>query len=629
MTREEHLQFCNKCTNRQMNLQKGLICKLTNEKADFEGSCENFERDASVQEVTKPEVLDNTELLAALPVDLKSRLIPHQNLVYAVVGGFFLSIIGALLWAVITVAIQYQIGYMAVGVGLLVGMGVRFFGAGIEPIFGVVGGFFALLGCLLGNLFSQVGFIAAAESLSYLETLSLLDLEIILSIYQESFSIMDLLFYAIAIYEGYKFAFRQIPSRISAQEDLTPKFSNLRLPLVVACFLLISVTAFSLSKGFSGEKTYYYENGSVLSQGTYLNGKENGLWTYYHENGEKLLLAHYAAGIEKGAWLWYYDTGVLMRKGYYTNGLFDSTWLNYNEAGILVDSSNYVLGRQHGAYKSFHDNGQLYEVGAYDRDLKVGDWTIFYENGNLNSAGAFVEGEISGLWRFNNPDGTPSQEVEYLENEKASIRSLWGLAGEALITNGTGTYILYAEDGKILREGRIENGIKVGSWTSYYPDGTTKEVGEYNNDLYTIKSAFTKQGKMMVQNGTGKYTAYFDGTDLLSEKGQYKNGLREGTWVVYYPNGIAIQQEIAYKNGKLNGRNVTYFSDGNIFAEGDFEADKKVGLWHWYYESGQLESTVTFAQDKKQGDQIFWSESGREAKKEVYDKGELVSETLL
>jgi antitoxin component YwqK of YwqJK toxin-antitoxin module len=59
------------------------------------------------------------------------------------------------------------------------------------------------------------------------------------------------------------------------------------------------------------------------------------------------------------------------------------------------------------------------------------------------------------------------------------------------------------------------------------------------------------------------------------------------------------------------------------------EDDKKTGEWRWYYESGQLQCTVSCKNDKKQGDQIFWSESGRRAKKEVYKNGELVSEVLL
>jgi hypothetical protein len=49
MTREERLQFCQICTNRKMNLSQGLLCRLTNQKADFEGSCPSFNLDADEQ----------------------------------------------------------------------------------------------------------------------------------------------------------------------------------------------------------------------------------------------------------------------------------------------------------------------------------------------------------------------------------------------------------------------------------------------------------------------------------------------------------------------------------------------------------------------------------------------------
>ena len=45
MTREERLQFCKICPHRTMDWEKGLICKLTGQPADFEGECPNFQKD--------------------------------------------------------------------------------------------------------------------------------------------------------------------------------------------------------------------------------------------------------------------------------------------------------------------------------------------------------------------------------------------------------------------------------------------------------------------------------------------------------------------------------------------------------------------------------------------------------
>lgn len=140
----------------------------------------------------------------------REKLRLEQNLPMAIVAGVVTALIGAIVWAVITVGTGFQIGYMAIGVGLLVGYGINFLGKGIDQIFGIIGGLFALLGCVLGNMFSLIGFAAIEFNVNYFEIISTIDMAILLDAMVESFSFIDLIFYGIAIYEGYHFAFRKI-----------------------------------------------------------------------------------------------------------------------------------------------------------------------------------------------------------------------------------------------------------------------------------------------------------------------------------------------------------------------------------------------------------------------------------
>ncbi|HEY4654858.1 MAG TPA: hypothetical protein VIH22_10105 [Cyclobacteriaceae bacterium] len=134
----------------------------------------------------------------------------EQNMPLALLGGTAAALIGALLWAIITVATNLQVGYMAVGVGFLVGYTVRFTGKGLETEFGVLGAVLALVGCLLGNLFSMIGFIANDEGLGYFQVFLGIDYGLVPRVMMESFSPIDILFYGLAIYEGYRFSFRHI-----------------------------------------------------------------------------------------------------------------------------------------------------------------------------------------------------------------------------------------------------------------------------------------------------------------------------------------------------------------------------------------------------------------------------------
>ena len=134
----------------------------------------------------------------------------EQNLQMAILGGLGAAIISAMIWAMVTVSTGYQIGLMSIAVGFIVGYAVRYSGKGIDQHFGIIGAVLALFGCLLGNLLSLIGFIAGAEGLGYMETLGLIDFGLLPEIFIETFEPMDLLFYGIAVYEGYKFSFRQI-----------------------------------------------------------------------------------------------------------------------------------------------------------------------------------------------------------------------------------------------------------------------------------------------------------------------------------------------------------------------------------------------------------------------------------
>jgi FtsH-binding integral membrane protein len=134
----------------------------------------------------------------------------EQNLVVGSMAGLIAAVAGAAVWAGVTVVTEYQIGWMAVGIGFLVGIAVRSMGKGIDQVFGVVGAVMALVGCVLGNIFTIAWYISAQTGSSLLSVLSQLDPALIVDLITETFQIMDVLFYGLAVYFGYKYAFRQL-----------------------------------------------------------------------------------------------------------------------------------------------------------------------------------------------------------------------------------------------------------------------------------------------------------------------------------------------------------------------------------------------------------------------------------
>jgi len=215
MTREEHLKFCKICKHREMNSSLGLVCNLTGARADFEGECANFEKDPAA----RPVIVDDTEALPPevikrrLDKDMVEKLRMEQNLPRAIIAGLAAALISAGLWAVITIATDYMIGYMAVAVGAFVGFAIRFAGKGIDRIFGIWGAALSLFGVLLGYFFTIVGIFANYAEMDFFETLINFNFDLLSSVMEEILGPIDFLFFGIAIYEGYKFSFKPITEK--------------------------------------------------------------------------------------------------------------------------------------------------------------------------------------------------------------------------------------------------------------------------------------------------------------------------------------------------------------------------------------------------------------------------------
>lgn len=156
---------------------------------------------------------EEEELLEAL-----EQLGYEQNLPMAVIAGVIGALAGAALWGWVTMLVHAQIGWMAMAVGFFVGFAVRTFGKGLDMVFGWVGATLSLFGCVVGNLFAICGIVSSDGEVGFFEVLQ--NTAFLTEAFQISFQTMDLLFYGIAAYTGYKMAFRRL-----SMEELRERFN--------------------------------------------------------------------------------------------------------------------------------------------------------------------------------------------------------------------------------------------------------------------------------------------------------------------------------------------------------------------------------------------------------------------
>lgn len=578
-----------------------------------------------MSEPSGEELKDNSvnELHNAFLFELRS----HQDFSYAVIGGVACAVLSATLWATVTVATEYQIGYMAIGVGLICGFGVRYFGAGIEKKFSIVGAASALLGCALGNLMTQLIFAAHQESLGYFEVISLLNFSLIASIFAESFSGMDVFFYAIAAYEGYKFGVRNISlelERAMASGKVNPPaYANLRLPLVIGLFVLLSVLVFFVGRSTSGVMTYNYASGAKRSSGEVTQGRENGFWQTWWENGNTQSTGFYIDGIQDSIWTYYNEEGKLIRKGSFRGGVQEGLWTEYYPNGQVSTSGKYVHGRQTGSWPSFYESGKPQANLSFYLDQIDGPTELFYENGKIQSKGTYKRGVVTGTWTTWDEDGNKTGEYEYDDKSMSHIMNTW-IDGKPVIVNGKGTFTVYHPDGSVNESGELKDGLRTGVWISLYNDGAKQEELEYIGDQAFVRNSWLPDGRPQVVNGEGRREV-LNAAGQVSESGQVKNGLRTGVWTTYFPASDSVMNEAVYEKGKANGKFTAYFFNGQVNIKGTMENDERSGEWTWYTEDGAVESVVTFVKGKKDGTQLFYDSYGNILRSETYKMGELIA----
>lgn len=576
----------------------------------------------SIPEVPQPEFNPTLEEIEIIEANFRQQ----QNVAYAIVGGAAAALVCALLWAFVTVATGYQIGYMAIGLGAAVGLTVRFLGAGIDMKFGIIGGVFALLGCVMGNLLSQVAFVANEEGSTYVETLGLLSFSNILTVYKNSFTLIEIAFYGIAVYGGYRFAFRLITTNdmIAAQQgnQSPPGYTRFRVVSAIVLFLGISFCAYYLIQASSFKKTAYYPSGVRQQEGMIEFGLREGEWNYYYESGALESKGYFLEGELDSVWQNFDQNGKLFRTAHYNKGVKHGVQMEYYPDGKIQSRGSYKFGRQTGEWQFYYPDGKLSQKGSYENNVPDGQWEHFYQDGTPLAKGAHRQGVVVGPWSYWNSKGVKTMELDFGDGTHERIINTWDDEGHPGIINGNGNLNTLHVNGTLAETGQIVNGIRNGVWKKYYDSGKLQEEGEYKSGEYFITASYSPAGQADVQNGNGTFFMYA-GKEVL-ERGTIENGLRTGKWEQFIPGSNKVSEEANYIGGKHNGVFKTYYDDGTVHSEGEMRDGERDGTWRWYYSTGMLEKMTTYVNGKKHGNEEFYDQSGVLTHWETYDSGELV-----
>src|SRR6185312_15779509 len=86
--------------------------------------------------------------------------------------------------------------------------------------------------------------------------------------------------------------------------------------------------------------------------------------------------------------------------------------------------------------------------------------------------------------------------------------------------------------------------------------------------------------------------------DAKVEEGDYKDNMKQGVWITYYPSG-AIKSKITFKDNRPDGYTVSYYENGNKQEEGVWSNNRWVGPYKLYYDNGNVQHEFKYNDNGK------------------------------
>ena len=155
-----------------------------------------------------------------------------------------------------------------------------------------------------------------------------------------------------------------------------------------------------------------------------------------------------------------------------------------------------------GLWTRWYGNGQKAEEGLYKNGKRSGNWNAWYKNVKKKYTSQYLAGKRSGTYREWNSRGKKIKEIDYSDGTR--IRE----------------YIVVKDDNGFMEINKVY-GTLDGSWIRWYAEGKKEEDGEY------------------------------------------KGGMKIGTWSRYNMTGVVVE-EWNYDNNGRNLCEITYYNNGTV-----------------------------------------------------------------
>ncbi len=196
-----------------------------------------------------------------------------------------------------------------------------------------------------------------------------------------------------------------------------------------------------------------------------------------------------------------------------------------------------------------------------------------------------------------------------------------------------GLFQMYTEDGVLIDSGTFKNGERDGLTEQFYNDtGKLRVSANYKDGVLDgkFKAYYPNgnlQGEVIYKNGemNGDFKEYHENKNIRL-LGSYKNSLQDGEWKSYLEDGT-LETIVNYKDGELNGLKEDYYKNGNVWTRQEFKNNNLDGVYEVYYENGNPQMKAKIKNGQTVEEQRFNRDGTPHNEKEKIIINDTVSDT--
>ena len=138
-------------------------------------------------------------------------------------------------------------------------------------------------------------------------------------------------------------------------------------------------------------------------------------------------------------------------------------WVKDTHPNQKLKSLGYLKnGHKQGLWINWYQDGKLQSKKGWKNDFLQGKFKYWYPNGKLKVKGQTKGREVDGVWRQFYRNGNKHHESINNVGKLVSLK-IWKINGElceeSKVENGTGTYVLYDENGSQIKRVTFKDGI--------------------------------------------------------------------------------------------------------------------------------------------------------------------------